>query len=53
MKTTVTIRGLPELLRELQRLSPETAQGRVARNMTMPGERMVLRHDRLDYAAVF
>jgi hypothetical protein len=34
MKLGVTVNGLPQLLRELQRLS-EAAQTRVARNMSM------------------
>jgi hypothetical protein len=38
----VTVRGLPELLRELQRLG-EAAQTRVARNMSMAGARVVAR----------
>jgi hypothetical protein len=42
---TATVRGLPELLRELQRLS-EAARGRVARNMAMAGARVVAKHAR-------
>jgi HK97 gp10 family phage protein len=42
---TIEIKGLPQLLRELQRLS-EAAQGRVARNMAMAAARTVARHAR-------
>jgi hypothetical protein len=38
--TTITISGLPALLRELQRLS-EAAQGRVARSMAGPAHAWV------------
>ena len=46
MNVTTTIKGIPELLLELQRLS-EAAQGRVARNMSMAGARIVAREARV------
>ena len=45
MDLKVTIGGLPELLRELQRLEA-AAQGRVSRNMAMGAARVVARHAR-------
>jgi HK97 gp10 family phage protein len=42
---TANIKGMPDLLRELQRLS-EAAQGRVARNMAMGAARVVAKHAR-------
>jgi HK97 gp10 family phage protein len=45
MNLTTKITGLPELLRELKRLS-DAGQGRVARNMAMAGARVVAKHAR-------
>jgi hypothetical protein len=40
MKVTVTVRGLPELRRELARLSASVA-GRLSRNAAMAGARVI------------
>ena len=45
MKIDVTVRGLPELLKDFQRLN-EAAQGRIAKNMAMAGARVAAKHAR-------
>jgi HK97 gp10 family phage protein len=46
MPDAITIKGIPELLRALKERVEVPGQGRVARNMTMAGARVVARHAR-------